>query len=427
MKKSTATITFDGERLYIMQVFQKTHLTIRLLICLCFILLMCGDVRCNAEKKIIIATGQYLLGDGIGESVSLAKERAKADAVRAAVEKAGIYVESYSVSENMQIVEDEVRFVAGNILDILEEKNEIIKLDNSITQYKSTIRVAVDIGNALQKLREMDREEINKNIKSYNALLKRSKELSDENVVLTKQYTAAMWDEGTKRQKLKLLNQNEKNYEANQLLLKAISLMEQGDYDNSFLCVNDALKKSDYEIAYMLRGNIYMEKGTLNKAISDYSHVISRNSYFADAYYRRGLCYDMAGMKEAALQDYDKAVSFDIFSVKLYANRGKINMEKKNYAVAISDTKKALSIGYGTAELHIQLGALYCLTGNPHSAIQELSVAGDVVGMNERNYEQWRYWWNMSINQLSPLDREKIISKRKEWNYFRKDRVVRLP
>ena len=426
MKKSTATITFDGERLYIMQVFQKTHLTIRLLICLCFILLMCGDVRCSAEKKIIIATGQYLLGDGIGESVSLAKERAKADAVRAAVEKAGIYVESYSVAENMQIVQDEVRFIAGNMLNVLEEKYETVTLDNSIVQYKSTVRAVVDIGNALQKLRDMDREEIDKNIQSYNALLKRSKELADENAVLKKQYTAAAWDEGTKRQKLRAISQNEQNYENSQLLLRAISLMEQGDYNNALLCVNDALKKSDYEIAYMLRGNIYMDKGNLDKAISDYSHVISRNPYFFDAYYRRGLCYDAVGIKDNALLDYDKAVSSGIFSIKLYANRGKINMEKKNYAIAISDTQKALSLGYGNGELHIQLGALYCLTGHPQKAIEELSVANNVVGMNERAREQWRYWWNCSLNQLSPADKEKAIESSRKWNYFRKGRVVRM-
>ena len=48
----------------------------------------------HAAIKVVEADGYYIMGDGPEENQAVAKERARADAKRAASEQAGIYVES---------------------------------------------------------------------------------------------------------------------------------------------------------------------------------------------------------------------------------------------------------------------------------------------------------------------------------------------
>ena len=49
-------------------------------------------VAAFAEVRVIEADGYYIMGDGPEENAAVAKERARADARRAASEQAGLYV-----------------------------------------------------------------------------------------------------------------------------------------------------------------------------------------------------------------------------------------------------------------------------------------------------------------------------------------------
>ena len=49
-------------------------------------------VAALAEVRVIEADGYYIMGDGPEENAAVAKERARADARRAASEQAGLYV-----------------------------------------------------------------------------------------------------------------------------------------------------------------------------------------------------------------------------------------------------------------------------------------------------------------------------------------------
>ena len=52
------------------------------------------SVAALAEVRMIEADGYYIMGDGPEENATVAKERARADARRAASEQAGLYVAS---------------------------------------------------------------------------------------------------------------------------------------------------------------------------------------------------------------------------------------------------------------------------------------------------------------------------------------------
>ena len=62
----------------------------------------------EAEVKTIEADGMYIMGDGTLESPSVARERARDDAKRAASEKASVYVESLTEVKDGAVTEDHV-------------------------------------------------------------------------------------------------------------------------------------------------------------------------------------------------------------------------------------------------------------------------------------------------------------------------------
>ena len=82
-----------------------------LLLLLC--LLLCLP-SAQAAPQAITAVGEYTMGDG--ETMAAAKERARAAAMRTAVEQAGVYLESTTEVQNLAVTNDEITVIAGSIL-----------------------------------------------------------------------------------------------------------------------------------------------------------------------------------------------------------------------------------------------------------------------------------------------------------------------
>jgi hypothetical protein len=88
-------------------------------------MLICGSVLmlagllfsfggAEAAPQVIQAAGVYIMGDN--DSPKIAKDAARQEAMRSAVEQAGVYVESYSRTQNMELTEDDVRMISGAVL-----------------------------------------------------------------------------------------------------------------------------------------------------------------------------------------------------------------------------------------------------------------------------------------------------------------------
>ena len=56
-----------------------------------------------------------------GENLGVSKERAKADAMRNASEKAGVYVKNYTRTKNLTLEEDIIETMTANILKLVED------------------------------------------------------------------------------------------------------------------------------------------------------------------------------------------------------------------------------------------------------------------------------------------------------------------
>ena len=116
--------------------------------CLVLVAAVCiwpgGMSPAEAAPQVIEATGVYIMGDN--DSPKIARDAARQEAMRAAVEKAGVYVESYSRTKNMQLTEDDVKMISGAVLKVIKE-DSVPELSGKTWKYTVNLTAEVDTDN----------------------------------------------------------------------------------------------------------------------------------------------------------------------------------------------------------------------------------------------------------------------------------------
>ena len=74
----------------------------------------------SAAPEIIEADGVYMMGDN--DTPKSARDAARNEAMRAATERAGVYIESVSEVQDYALTRDEIRMVAAAVLRVLNEQ-----------------------------------------------------------------------------------------------------------------------------------------------------------------------------------------------------------------------------------------------------------------------------------------------------------------
>lgn len=100
-----------------------------------------------AETKTIAAEGIYLLQNP-EDKVQTAKEQARQEAMRNALEQAGVYVSSYAAAHNLQLTEDEIETRASGILHVESEQYKT-SIDNGVVAFHCHLAVQVDLDNIM--------------------------------------------------------------------------------------------------------------------------------------------------------------------------------------------------------------------------------------------------------------------------------------
>ena len=201
-----------------------------------FILLITLLYSRIALAKIIEvkATGTHIIDDGTEENISIAKERARLEAKRAAVEQAGVFIESYSVVNNMTLIKDEIRMITANILRIKSEEFIVNKQENNFIVFICKIIADIDTDSVyMTQSRELNA------LKTENAQLRQmivelqhaAKELqntlalqsSSKNIEKTINY------DSIKQEQAELLTKQQKEREQAELLAKQRREREQAE------------------------------------------------------------------------------------------------------------------------------------------------------------------------------------------------------
>ena len=108
------------------------------------VLVLCFPTLVQAETKTIIAEAIYLMGDG--ETPSFAEAMVLQKAKQTALEQAGTYVESYTQVRNLDVAVDEIKTIAGGVLetDVIQKDRTILKEGGERFYIKIRARVTTD-------------------------------------------------------------------------------------------------------------------------------------------------------------------------------------------------------------------------------------------------------------------------------------------
>ncbi|MFH1903507.1 MAG: tetratricopeptide repeat protein [Candidatus Omnitrophota bacterium] len=185
------------------------------------------------------------------------------------------------------------------------------------------------------------------------------------------------------------------------------------DYDPVINCFTECLKQNDcYSSAYEYRGNAYLEQGEYDKAIADYTKLISLTFQFslldynesevAEYYVLRGDAYVKKNEQKKAFHDYNKAIEscsnlIDKITkgewrkitrdphresqwdfCRVYLTRGKIYVRKKEYNKAIADYNSAIKIDPTDSSYYFEKGKVHFEKKEYDKAIADYTKAIEV-------------------------------------------------
>lgn len=236
---------------------------------------------CNAEEKIIEAEGVCVVEENSNDIFAGAKEKAKCRALRLAVDKAGVYVESYSRRENHHLTADEVRIIGGEIIHIKNVKYLFNKIERGKTECRAFVEVLIDTDNISRQI-EKDKDKL--------------KILKARTVTLRKDYES-----------LKLENEkfnSSEDYKLFSLYQKAAD--KNNDFEDREKNVQEILRiNANYRdgIAYALRAELYNEQLEYSKALENDLKYLEFNRSKSEAYYFCALDYQN-------LNDFENAIMY---------------------------------------------------------------------------------------------------------------------
>ena len=320
------------------------------------------------HAEIYTGEGSYIMSEG--ENLGVAKERAKADAMRNAAEKAGTYVRSYTKTRNLTLEEDIIETMTASIIKLIGNPNFLPyeQLDNL---EGLLIRVIVNV--------QIEDSDINRWLnkdeqqKSELIALRRANEEQARQIEELKRKLAN--NPQDKEQIVKEFEVEDKIFLSNQKVREAWKFYENGDYNGVIKLNDEALQLNpNNSLAYYGRGNAYAYLGQYERAIQDYDKAIQINSNYANAYNNRGTSYKNLWQYERAIQDFNKALEFKEHEF-IYNNRGVAYAVLGQKEQAIQDYSKAIQLNPSYSTAYYNRGIVYNDLGQKELAIQDYSKA----------------------------------------------------
>lgn len=295
-----------------------------------------------AKQEFIEASESYAVDLKVDETFAQGTARAREEAKRAAVEQAGVYLQSYSKMINMHLVEDEVKTVAAHLIKIQEpEKISSKSLDGGLLEITVKIRALV----------ELNDDEVLKTIMSDKDSLanatERYKNLQQEYEALKKQ--------------MEELKQNYRSATPSQQAEIKKSIAQNNRYFEAFLALEE--------------GNNFYFNHNFQSAISEYDRAIEVQPNFAEAYNNRGNANVMLKNYQQALQDYQNAIKYNKVDARIHNNLGSIYFMLKDYNAAINEYGQALNLNPNLFDAYYNRALAYYYVGQYQAALSDARIA----------------------------------------------------
>ena len=326
----------------------------------------------HAEIQTYTGVGEYIMSDF--ETPEIAKQRAKQYAERNAQEQAGIYISSYTKSENAKITKDEIVTMSSGILSVTDVKFDIITIpEHAGIVYRATIQANIDsdkVDEWISKGVSERSELVAKNQELQKAIDEQEKQITELKKELEKVKTAK--DE----EKLKT-----KFEEADKVFLSNQKVQEGNDQfpwdkDLAFKLYNEAIELNPNNgAAYFNRASVYISFQQYSDAVNDLTKAMSLHVDSAILYNNLGHALTELGQYDRAEKYLNKAVELNPEYSEAYNNLGVLNIDRRKFDVALEYLKKAESMNTANDTIYANLGVVYFELHDYENALSNLDMS----------------------------------------------------
>jgi tetratricopeptide (TPR) repeat protein len=167
------------------------------------------------------------------------------------------------------------------------------------------------------------------------------------------------------------------------LNVRGNGFMARRDIDKAIVAYSSAFDADpDNAGTLVLRGWAYQHKGQDDLALADYNLALQKRGNFGAAYNDRGTLYLRKGALQSALDDFTSAIKYAPNILVGYTNRARVETLNKDYDAALADFTSAEKIDPNAFQLHSNRCTTYGAMGRFDEAIADCSF---VININPKN------------------------------------------
>ena len=403
----------------------------KLIVLICAFSLWMSTVA-YAAIQTFSAMGEYTMSDY--ETPQVAEQRAISYARQRAAEQAGVYVASYTKTENLQVTEDDVKSIASTSLEITEQRTYKEALPNGDVHIKAEIVAKVDTTHLdrMLKTQNEEREQQRRSmIEGYKALEAAKGELEQRNIELKRKIAEAKANKQDFSSLKEESRAQEREFLSNEKAERSWTLLSQGRTREALDAADEAIRLNPKNPeAYNTKGTVNAQIGEYGLAIADFNRVLAINPKLVAAYNNRGLCHQKMRDYPHAISDYDSALQFASGQTQIiYNSRGTAYLAMGDYARAMADFSRAVEIDPKYAVAYNNRGNAYCGMKDYAHALEDYTQA---IGLNGRLVEAYNNRGNiyqgmkdyhraiMDYNRALEVDAEFALAYNGRGNVYRK-------
>ena len=346
----------------------------------------------TAHAEISNYTGKDIamfdFGYDDAETVNEVKQMARKRAIKAAQEKAGVYLASYSQIVNGNLTKDEISTVTNGISEVVEVSYEKFTFQAKDARgnlygkvgilYEATVTVKIDT-DGIKKYLDRNEDEKSK-------LVIQNKNTQAEFEEVNNKFEDLRIDAENKTPKQIKFELQQINAEilASEKMEEGNKLSYQGDYQGALSKYNEAMQISpNNKNARRSVETIYSYWQNSEQAMADYNKAIEQNPKNSDAYRNRGMFYFYLSDYENAVKDFDKAISLNPNKARYYFDRGYIYYYyNENNQQALKDFTKAIQLSPNEAVYYMYRAYTYEALGQTEKARADSKKAAELNNKN---------------------------------------------
>lgn len=343
-----------------------------------------------AEMRTFAAEGEYVMGEG--ETMEVAGEKARKNAIRAAAEEAGAFIRSFTKVQNLVLQEDVIEVVANHAMKVtvLDEQTDLV--GKKSVRFRTRIRATIsstEIEANIKKAQE-DRTVVDAHRKLQEDYARLARETED----LKKKLQDA--SAGERKDILVKIGTEEIRFKANVLYEKGTRLFTETDDLNG---ADEALTQSiilnpGFAQAYALRAQVRGARDwqKLDPALADMERAIALEPKNAEFYMKRAQIHrgwHRTGCErnnrttcDRVFADMDRAIALEPENAWFHYYKGDLLAELERFDEAVAEVDQALRInsgtftsGYGVVTAYMKRAQVQREKGNIAAAIIDLDKA----------------------------------------------------